>query len=302
LTYRKTTQWNDPLGVGWKSGSIFNCSLIEHDNKLFMFYRAAPKKETVCSRIGLAVYQKDKGWADYENNPVIFPTEDNEILGCEDPKIYKLDDKFIMFYHGIWNLAPETKNRITGMAGFPIGVACDIKIAISKDLYHWEKCGLVVPYDVSKYWAKAAVIPKNPKGEPEKIEDKYLMYISEGCGGKQYIGYSDDMLNWKFKQQNFLNIGQYGTLYEVACAVSGHEETGKQLVLDYYYRQPNGKNAGGQALYDISEPFKQIALNRGATLSWGGLIQYEGKWMFAQGWDAPNFTEEIYFYECPVKK
>ena len=42
-------------------------------------------------------------------------------------------------------------------------------MAVSGDLIHWEKRGQVVPLSVSKYWAKSAVIPRNTKGEPVKL-------------------------------------------------------------------------------------------------------------------------------------
>ena len=92
MTYRKTTAWKDPLEIGWYSGSIFNPSLIEHEGKLYMFYRAAPKKEALCSRSGLAIYDPGEGWRDYPENPVIFPEDGDEVLGCEDPKIYRVGD------------------------------------------------------------------------------------------------------------------------------------------------------------------------------------------------------------------
>ena len=148
LTYKKTAVWNDPTGIGWRSGFIFNPSLIEHEGKLYMFYRAAPKKETLCSRIGLAIYDPQTGWQDYENNPVIFPEEENEILGCEDPKIYKLDDMFVMFYNGVSELPAEGERLMLG--DDLMEVTCHIKMAVSRDLIHWEKQGQVVPLSVSK--------------------------------------------------------------------------------------------------------------------------------------------------------
>ncbi len=95
LTFRKTAQWPDPTDTGWQSGFLFNPSLIEKDGKLFLFYRAAPKVETLCSRIGLAVYTPGQGWEDYAGNPVVYPQEEDEIYGVEDPKLYKLDDGYI---------------------------------------------------------------------------------------------------------------------------------------------------------------------------------------------------------------
>ena len=295
MTYKKTARWNDPTGIGWRSGFIFNPSLIEHDGKLYMFYRAAPKKETLCSSIGLAIYDPENGWKDYENNPVIFPEEENEVLSCEDPKVYKLNDLFIMFYIGVSELPARDDPQMLG--NMPMEVGCHVKMAVSRDLLHWEKRGQVIPLEISKYWAKSAVIPRNPQGEPVKINGKYLMYVSEGCGGVQHIGYSDDMLTWHFEPQTFLDVSEFGTLYEVACAAVDYGAGEDALLLDFYYRKPDGKNGGGQALFSKTEPFHQLALHQGASLSWGGLIRYQGKLSFAQGWDAEDGTEEMYFYQ-----
>lgn len=295
LTYTKTVQWQDPTGVGWRSGFIFNPSLMEHEGKLYMFYRAAPKKETLCSRVGLAVYDPRTGWQDYENNPVIFPEEENEILGCEDPKIYRLKDMFVMFYVGVSGL-PEGRTDLM-LGDDRMEVTCHVKMAVSKDLFRWEKRGLVVPLSISKYWAKSAVIPRNPRGEPVKIGGKYIMYISEGCGGVQHVGYSENMLDWHFEPQPFLNVGEYDMLHEVACASVDYGAGDNALLLDFYYRKPDGSNGGGQAIYSRNDPFRQLALHRGASLSWGGLIRYQGKLTFAQGWDAPTGTEEMYLYQ-----
>ena len=69
------------------------------------------------------------------------------------------------------------------------------------------------------------------------------------------------------------------------------------LLLDFYYRKPDGNNGGGQALFSRKEPFCQKELHQGASLSWGGLLRYQGKLSFAQGWDAVDGTETMYFYQ-----
>ena len=91
------------------------------------------------SRIGVAWSENGVDWEDYTKNPVISPTEDYEILGCEYPKIYKYSDIYYMYYNAIWD---KTFKKIKGSLITKdnddlIGV--DICLAISKDLLHWEK-------------------------------------------------------------------------------------------------------------------------------------------------------------------
>ena len=55
-----------------------------------------------------------------------------------------------------------------------------------------------------------------------------------------------------------------------------------------------------QALYHRDSPFTQISLNKGGSLSWGGLLQDDGTWLFAQRWDAPAGVRELSFYRSAL--
>jgi predicted GH43/DUF377 family glycosyl hydrolase len=292
LTYRKTAQMPDPTGIGWTSSSIFNPSIIEFNGSLYLFYRAAVKKESLGSRIGLAIYTPGSGWQDGATNPILYPTGENEILSVEDPKVYKYgENKFIMFYNGGWAATPAQIAEFNKPYG---EVSVDIKYALSSDLINWEKQGLAVPYSVSKLWAKGAVIPRDEHGSAVKINGKYLMFLSEGCGDKQVVGNSSDMINWEFEEIAYLPLpSEMGThIYEVACAVVD----GQNLILDFMYNSHKNEHLGAQVKYALDDPFTPLEFTTNATLAWGGMIKYHGNWCFAQGWDAPRDTEEIYFY------
>lgn len=293
LTFRPSGQWEDPTSVGWTSSSIFNPTLIERDGRLHLFYRASPRKESLASRIGHAVYTPGTGWNDDPGNPVIYPTEDDEVWGCEDPKIYEADGRYVLFYNGIWPLAGAAELQRFPSPGWPLDeVACDIRLAVSDDLVTWEKRGLAVPYDVSRLWAKGAVVATDGHGRAVRFGDDYLMFLSEGCDGILTVGRSTDLVDWRFEPRAYLDISGWGRLHEVACAVV----TGSELVLDFFYSDRAGRFAAGQARYRSSDPFTQTELHRGGSLAWGGLIRWQGHWMFAQGWDAPSGVRELYFY------
>jgi hypothetical protein len=293
LTFRLEGQWDDPTGVGWTSSSLFNPTLMERDGRLHLFYRASPRKESLASRIGHAVYTPGAGWSDDAANPLIFPTDDDEVWGCEDPKVYEADGRYVMFYNGIWPLAGAEEAERYPSPGWPLGeVGCDIRMAISEDLETWEKVGLAVPYAVSRLWAKGAVVATDGRGNAVRFGEHYLMFLSEGCDGVLTVGRSTDLVHWTFEPQPYLDISEWGSLHEVACAVV----TGDTLVLDFFYRDREGEFAAGQARYAVADPFTQLELHRGGSLAWGGLIRRQGDWMFAQGWDAPAGDRELYFY------
>jgi predicted GH43/DUF377 family glycosyl hydrolase len=292
LTFTKASQLGDPTGIGWTSSSTFNPTIIEESGELFLFYRAAVKKESLGSRIGLARYRPETGWREFTERPMIFPTEENEILSVEDPKVYRFGHKkFVMFYNGVWRASAEEIAEYEKPFG---DVACDIKYAFSDDLINWEKRGLVVPYEVSRLWAKGAVIPRDQHGNAVKINGEYLMFLSEGCGDRQFIGRSRDMCDWEFEERTYLELPREmgRKIFEVATAVV----TDNCLVIDFMYEGHDGRHLGAEALYDLSDPRSALDFVSGATLAWGGLIKYQGKWCFAQGWDAEPGREQILFY------
>ena len=298
LTFRPEGQWEDPTGIGWTSSSVFNPSVITRNGALHLFYRASPMKESTGSRIGLAIHD-GTSWQDNPANPIIFPTEENELLSCEDPKVYSAEGRYFLFYNGIWDARGTPEKEQFPSPGYPVdSLGCDIKVAVSDDLVTWTKHGLVVPYEISRLWAKGAVIVRNPAGEAVKVNGEYLMYLSEGCDGVRFVGRSTDMLTWSFTPQPYLDLsGLGGTLYEVACALTGHDDTG-DIVLDFFYSDSIGDFAAAQALFSTREPFTQRAVHRGGSLAWGGLTGIDGALQFAQGWDAPVGEREMYFYRA----
>ena len=303
LAFRPQGQAGDPVGIGWTSASIFNPSLIADGDDLVMFYRSSPRKESLSSRIGMARRRggtagESAAWEDL--GAVLWPTLDNELYGCEDPKIYRADGRWFLFYNGIFPVEEDDRARFPS-PGYPLGgVGCDINLAVSDDSVHWEKLGPIIDHDASRLWAKGAVIARDPSGAPIRIGSEYLMYLSEGCGGRALVGRSADLVAWEWVEQPYLDLTPLGGhLLEVACAVAGHR--GSDLILDFFYSDKDGAFAAAQARYDLAHPFEQTALSRGGTLSWGGLLQQDGQWLIAQGWDAPPGEREISLYRAPIR-
>ncbi len=288
MTFRMSHSWPDPLGIGWEGNALWNPTVINHDERLYLFYRCGPRKESLSSRIGLAIWT-GRQWIDYAGNPVIYPSQDNEVAGVEDPKIYRVGDLYCLFYNGIYVL-PGTEARL----------AVDINLVVSRDLLHWERIGPVVPIAVSQHWAKAAVIPRSAAGDAVSLDGAFLMFLSEGCGGQQYIGRSTDMLHWHFTPKTYLPLPrEWGRLWEVACAVYVPRPA-PHLVMDFFYERPDGSLGAGQAYYDIRDVTLPVAFSHGGTLAWGGLLEYQQSWVFAQGWDVPTGSRELYWYRAPV--
>jgi len=303
LTFTLDHQWDDPDGIGWTSSSLYNPTMIEHDGVLHLFYRASPVKESLGSRIGHATRDltgsgSDAGtgaaWVDDPANPVVRPTRDLELLGTEDPKVYRAEGRFWLFYNGIWPITEEARAAFPS-TGYPVeAVGCDMMLAVSDDLVTWERLGPIADPEQTRLWAKGAVIPRDEHGDAVRVGGEYLMFVSEGFDGVLHVGRSDDMRTWRFEPTPYLDLSSVGGhLHEVAAAIVTGDG---QLVLDVFHDDAEGRFAASQALYDVDRPFEQLALTSGGSLCWGGLGRVDGRWTFAQGWDAPPGRRDLYVY------
>ncbi|ROP75547.1 putative GH43/DUF377 family glycosyl hydrolase [Frigoribacterium sp. PhB107] len=312
LTFTLDHQWDDPDGIGWTSSSLYNPTMIEHDGVLHLFYRASPVKESLGSRIGHATRDltgtgtgtgtgsgSDAGtdtavWVDDPANPVVRPTRDLELLGTEDPKVYRAEGRFWLFYNGIWPITEEARAAFPS-TGYPVeAVGCDMMLAVSDDLVTWERLGPIADPEQTRLWAKGAVIPRDEHGDAVRVGGEYLMFVSEGFDGVLHVGHSHDMRTWRFEPTPYLDLSSVGGhLHEVAAAIVTGDG---RLVLDVFHDDAEGRFAASQALYDVERPFDQLALTPGGSLCWGGLGRVDGRWTFAQGWDAPPGRRDLYVY------
>lgn len=303
-TFSLEGQWDDPDGIGWTSSSLYNPTLVEDDGTLHLFYRASPRKESLGSRIGHATRSLDDPaapWVDDPTNPVVRPTRAEELLGTEDPKVYRADGRWWLFHNGVFPVTAEARAAFGG-TGYPIeDVGCDILASVSDDLATWEHLGPVVSQAQTHLWAKGAVVPRDARGEAVRVGGEYLMFVSEGFDGVQHVGRSADLREWTFEPQPYLDLSPIGgRLHEVACAVAPGDGS---LVLDVFHDDSDGAFTASQVLYDLDRPFEQRAIAPGGSLAWGGLLRVGERWTFAQGWDAAPGRRDLYFYrETPVDR
>jgi predicted GH43/DUF377 family glycosyl hydrolase len=165
-----------PQGSGWESSGTFNPSVVMHDGKIVMLYRAQDANGT--SRLGYAS-STDGIHFTRRPEPVLSPEADYERGGgVEDPRLVKIDNTFYLTY-----TAYNKKDA-------------QLALAVSKDLVHWDRKGVILPAYKGRWnvgWTKAGAIL------PEKIDGKYWMYFLGTAPDKtdqMGVAYSTDLLHW----------------------------------------------------------------------------------------------------------
>ncbi len=142
----------------WEAVASFNGSVAKDDEIYHMVYRAISneiEKDGHKLNISVVGHATSKDGTHFENRvPFIEPQEDWERFGCEDPRITKIDDKFIIFY--------------TALSEYPpVAHGIRVAVAISDDMKTVKERHLVTPFN-----AKAMTL------FPEKINGKYAAILT----------------------------------------------------------------------------------------------------------------------------
>ncbi len=165
-----------PQGDSWEAKDLFNPAVVVKDGKVYMLYRAEDHagagEWNGTSRIGIAV-SEDGVHFERHPEPVLVPTESYELPGgCEDPRVTQIGDTYYLTYTGF------------------DGHSATLCLATSKDLYTWEKHGVLFPdwtEGSDRVWSKSGAILSEP------INGKYIMYFGDTS---IWIAYSEDLIHW----------------------------------------------------------------------------------------------------------
>jgi predicted GH43/DUF377 family glycosyl hydrolase len=165
-----------PRGDGWESAGTFNPAVVVHDGKIVMLYRAQDNAGT--SRLG---YAESSDGIHFTKRPdPVFSSETDyeQNGGVEDPRLVKIRGTYYLTYTGY-----NKKDA-------------QLCLAVSKDLLHWERKGVILPAYKGKWnvgWTKSGAIVS------EKINGKYWMYWLGSSADKtdqMGLSYSTDLVHW----------------------------------------------------------------------------------------------------------
>jgi len=140
----------EPTENEFENQAVLNPTIIQDGNTLHLFYRAV--KEGNYSSIGYCKLNGPFNIIERRSTPIIYPENEYEKQGVEDPRIVKFDGLYYLFY-----TAYDGKNAL-------------IAYATSKDLMKWEKHGTISPnitYDEARSFFRES-----------KLKEKYFFFVS----------------------------------------------------------------------------------------------------------------------------
>ncbi len=264
------SSFSDPMTgkkVRWESMATFNPAAIVKDNKIHVLYRAEEKlgKKEIgghTSRIGLATSEDGREY-EREVEPIFYPANDDQkefewTGGTEDPRIVETEDGTYVLTYTQWNRK------------YP-----RLAVATSTDLRNWEKQGPVFEeWKDGKYHntetKSGAIVTKlvNGKLVAAKINGIYWMYYGVP---HIWLASSTDLINWEpfeDQEENLVPVlsprpGYFDSWLVEAGPPPLVTENGIVVMYNAGNSQKIGMPSlgnkiytGGQALFDIDEPWK----------------------------------------------
>ncbi len=272
----ENVSFNDPVTgktVEWASRNVLNPAAVVRNDTVFLFFRAQDRTGT--SRIGLAL-SADGLHFDVREAPVFYP-ENDEMKEYEWSYLKEDDPECSNCFDGVED------PRIVSMPGGGYvmtytaydGRTARMALAVSDDLYHWEKKGLILTdSSLVDSWSKSGAIVARKEGDQvvaARIRDKYWMYFGDT---DLFMAVSDDLITW-----NPLRNEENGALIRVMHPRAGYfdsrlVEPGPFALLtdDGILLLYNGSNAAnsndpglpaftyaaGQALFSADAPYRLI--------------------------------------------
>jgi len=135
--------------LGFENDSVLNPAVFREGDTVHLFYRAV--REGNYSTIGYCKLSGPLTIQERLDTPLLFSQFDYESHGVEDPRIVKIEEQYFLTY--------TAYDGVNAMGA----------LAVSKDLKHWDKLGIIVPQITYDEFSRLA-------GAKGTINEKYLRY------------------------------------------------------------------------------------------------------------------------------
>lgn len=125
ITVEKKGVLLEKTNHGFENLGVLNPAVLHHEGSIYLLYRAINKAHF--SSIGFALYNENIELLHRDEIPVLYPQMEYECQGVEDPRLVCIEGLFYLTY---------TAFDGTNARG---------ALALSEDLVHWDKQGIIVP-------------------------------------------------------------------------------------------------------------------------------------------------------------
>ena len=225
-------------GIPWQARKVYNPAVVKHDEMYKMYFRAVG--DDWISRIGFAASEDGVNFIQTEA-PVLIPKRPWEKMGCEDPRITRINDKYLLTYTAF------------------DGVTARAAVATSRSLRHWNHRMLLLPDwqanprpDVSKDWSKGAVIyPEAFNGNHYLLFGDSQIWAATSTDLKRWKAIENPLINRRkgFFDEGYVETGPPPLLTDKGWLVLYHGIDRTDELRTYYL---------GAALFDRDDPLKLI--------------------------------------------
>ena len=230
----------------WEEKATFNPGGILESDKFRLFYRAIDVNGI--SSIGYAAITRDMKTVERPNHPVLSPSDPWEELGCEDPRITRIGNAYLMLYTAYSRRGPR------------------IALAASPDLNEFKKVGLVGPDLQDK---DAALFPETIRGKTAMIHRIEPSIQIAYFDNPQLQELSDPSLRSEYWTQYLRDVDAHIMMrpqewWEKRKIGIGPPpvKTSEGWLIIYHGVDDNCVYRAGAALADLGEPQKILARSR----------------------------------------
>jgi predicted GH43/DUF377 family glycosyl hydrolase len=239
----------DPT-LAWEAGGIFAPAVI-HDNGLWrMLYRAYGSDKI--SRLGYAESIDGIKWKKHRRPRVIPDSSNLEYSGVEDPRIVKIDDRYLITYTAYANKKRFVKTRI--------------RILETKDFREFKR---ITP-SFKNHWRKN---DKDGVLFPEKLDGLYLML--HRLEPDIQISTSNDLRHWT-EHINMLSPSEHEWESRKIGAGTPPIRTPIGWLIFYHGVSETYKYSMGAVILDINSPTKVLYRLPYPLLSPGVIYEEQG--------------------------
>ena len=169
-----------PTANWWEAEATFNPGVIKFGGKILLLYRA--RGEDTLTRFGVATSEDGINF-ERKEKPAFESDPENpfERLGCEDPRITKIDDTYYIVYKG-GSVYPISAPKPPGAIDVPWRTRT--LIAVTSDFEKFDRLGMIFP---DKDTSNGALFP-------EKRQENFLTLVR--VYPNVYLTHSPDLKSW----------------------------------------------------------------------------------------------------------